>query len=284
MNRIIAIITLAITMTLVMNPIPSMADFYVIPVHKSTMAGPKTSLCEFPFGQNGNFEVKYDYRGWDPDFYPGQYPAGGIKFELWLGTFATVQQRDGLTNSIKKIIFFNNDTGEYFELSKADKYLYVGDASGEYAIWLGFQKRVLGKWDIIVDMGNKKYSASYTLTQDMLDVDRPLPVDPVVADNGANFSVSASVTNGDIYRFRVFDDNGNIAVNEDMSINGSTASVVVPSQYAGYAARIETRINSGSHWVALMLWGNPGSCNSNGCLDGAGSARASINFRIEDNQ
>jgi len=283
MNRIIVLITFAITMTLVIISSPSLADFYVIPVKKSPMGGPKTSLCEFPFGQNGNFEVKYDYRGWDPDFYPGQYPAGGIKFELWLGTFGTVQQRDGLTDSIKKVIFYNNDTGEYFELSKADKYLYVGDASGEYAIWLGYQNRVLGKWDIIVDMGNKKYSASYTLTQDMLDVDRPLPVDPVVAFNGTNYTVSTSVTNGDLYRFRIFY-NGDIVVNENMSINGNTASVVVPSQYAGYAARIETRFNSGSHWVALMVWGNPGSCNSNGCVIGAGSARASINFKIEDNQ
>jgi hypothetical protein len=284
MNRIIKMTIIAITMSIVMNPILSIADFYVISANKSPMAGAKTSLCEFPFGQNGNFEVKYDYRGWDPDYIPGQYPNGGIKFELWLGTFATVQQRDGLTDNIRKVIFYNNDTGEYFELSQADKYLYVDDPSGEYGIWLGNNNRVLGRWDIIVDMGSKKYSASYTLTQVMLDKDRPLPVDPFVAFNGSNFTVSALITNGDVYRFRVFDDNGNIVVNEDMSINSNIASVVVPSQYAGYSTRIETRFNSGGDWVALMAWGTPGTCNSNGCVIGAGSARASMNFRIEESQ
>ena len=286
MNRIFAMIIMTITISIVINPIISIADFYVIPTHKSPMAGSKTSLCEFPFGQDGNFEVKYDYRVWDPDYIPGQYPNGGIKFELWLGTFATVRQRDGLTDSIRKVMFYNNDTGEYFELSKANKYLYVGDPSGEYAIWLGFHSAVvgngvLGSWNIIVDMGSKKYSASYTLTQDMIDKDRPLPVDPMITFNGTNFTVSAAITNGDVYRFRVFDDNGNIVVNENMSINGNIASVFLPPQYAGYSSRIETRLNSGSQWVALMQWGAPITCNSNGCVIGSGSARSSMNFRIE---
>ena len=133
-------------------------------------------------------------------------------------------------------------------------------------------------------MGGEKYSASYTLTQEMLDKTKPIPVDPVVAFDGTNFTVSASVTNGDYYRFRIFDGNGDIIVNENMSINGSIASVFVASQYAGYTARIETRFNSGDSWVALMEWGAPGTCNSNGCVVGAGSARALMHFRIEEIQ
>ena len=284
MNRIISIIVFTISMSIVINPTISTADFYVIPVNKSPMAGSKKSLCEFPFGQDGNFEVTYDYRGLDPNYFLGQYPTGGIKFSLWLGTFATVQQRDGLTDSIRKVMFFNNDTGTYYELTQADKFSYVGVPAAEYSIWIGYHKHVLGSWDIIVDIGSAKYSASYTLTQEMLDKTQPIPVNPVVVFDGTNFTVTASVTNGDYYRFRIFDGNGDIIVNENMSINGSIASVVVASQYAGYTARIETRINSGDYWVALMEWGDPGTCNSNGCVVGAGGARASMHFRIEENQ
>jgi len=284
MNRIISIIVFTITMSIVINPTISAADFYVIPVNKSPMAGPKKSLCEFPFGQDGNFEVQYDYRGFDPDYFLGQYPTGGIKFSLWLGTFATVQQRDGLTDSIRKVMFYNKDTGVYHELTQADKYSYAGVPAAEYSIWIGYHRHVLGSWDIIVDMGGEKYSASYTLTQEMLDKTKPIPVDPMVAFDGTNFTVSASVTNGDSYRFRVFDGNGNIIVNENMSIIGSIASAVVPSQYSGYTARIETRLNSGDYWVALMEWGAPGTCNSNGCVVGASGARALMRFRIEEIQ
>ena len=51
MNRIFAMIIMTITISIVINPIISIADFYVIPTHKSPMAGSKTSLCEFPFGK-----------------------------------------------------------------------------------------------------------------------------------------------------------------------------------------------------------------------------------------
>ena len=37
-----------------------------------------------------------------------------------------------------------------------------------------------------------------------------------------------------------------------------------------------------NYWVALMEYGKVGSCNSNGCVAGAGSARALINFRIKE--
>ena len=284
MNRTISIIVFTITMSMVICPTDSIADFYVIPVHKSPMAGSKKSLCAFPFGQGGNFQVKYDYRGWDPDYIVGQYPSGGIKFEFWLGFFATVQQRDGLTGSIRKVMFYNNDIGAYYELTQPDKYSIGGAPTAEYGIWLGYQKLVIGRWDLVVDLGGEKYSASYTLTQEMIDNAQPIPVDPKVAFDGTNFTVSASVTNGDWYRFRIFDDNGNIIVNENMSINGNIISAIVSSQYAGYSARIETHFNSGDYWIALMEGGALGTCNSNGCVVGAGSARALMHFLIEENQ
>ena len=282
MKRIIGIIVFTVTISILMFPSFTPAEFYVIPVNKSPMAGPKKSLCEFPFGQDGNFEVKYDFRGYDPDYNRGQYPAGGIKFELFLGLFASEQQRDDLTNRITKVMFYNKDTDTYYERTQPFKYSYIGFQTAEYGIWIGNQGLVLGDWDIVIDMGIEKYSASYTLTQDMLDKIRPIPVNPEVSFDGANYTITADVTNGDYYRFRVFDIDGNFIVNENMTVNGGIATSIVSKDYAGYSARIETRFSSGDYWVALMEWGNPSSCNSNGCVVGAGSARALINFRIEE--
>ena len=65
-----------------------------------------------------------------------------------------------------------------------------------------------------------------------------------------------------------------------MTVNGGIATSIISKDYAGYSARIETRFFN-NYWVALMEYGNPGSCNLIGCVVGAGSARALINFRIE---
>ena len=65
-----------------------------------------------------------------------------------------------------------------------------------------------------------------------------------------------------------------------MTVNGGIATSIISKDYAGYSARIETRFFN-NYWVALMEYGKVGSCNSNGCVAGAGSARALINFRIE---
>ena len=66
-----------------------------------------------------------------------------------------------------------------------------------------------------------------------------------------------------------------------MTVNGVIATSIVFKNYAGYSAPIETRFFN-NYWVALMEYGNPGSCNLIGCVVGAGSARALINFRIKE--
>ena len=260
----------------------SWADFYVIPVNNSPLAGPQKSLCEFPFGSDGNFEVKYDYRSYDPDFFPpSQHPNGGIKLELWLGTFGSEAERDALAAKITKVIFINNDTGDYYEKTKADKYDYVSDPSGEYGLWLGQQGNVKGNWQVIVKADGVNYVASFSLTQAMLDKTPPIAVDPTVVSSAGGYTVSAPETNGDIYRFRIFNSSGDIIVNQDMNVAAGTVSIAVDSMYAGNLARIETRFYSGDYWLLLIPWGEPQSCNASGGNNGSGSARAITYFKIE---
>ena len=54
------------------------------------------SLCEFPFGQDGQFSAYYDQRNYDPKYYLGSNPNGGIKLELFLGFFNDTKERDRL--------------------------------------------------------------------------------------------------------------------------------------------------------------------------------------------
>lgn len=281
-KRSALVLFLIITVSLTIGSTGSWADFYVIPVNRSPLAGPQKSLCDFPFGPDGNFEVKYDYRSYDQDFFPpSQHPNGGIKLEFWLGQFDSEAERDALAAKITKVIFINNDTGDYYEKTKADKYVYVLKPSGEYGLWLGHQSNVIGNWQVIAKADGVNYVASFSLTQAMLEKTPPIAVDPTVVSGAGGFTVSAPETNGDIYRFRIFNSSGDIIVNQDMNVAGGTASIAVDSMYAGNLARIETRFNSGDYWLALIPWGQPQSCNASGGNIGGGSARAITYFIVE---
>jgi len=135
---------------------------------------------------------------------------------------------------------------------------------------------------MVVIADGVKYAMSFTLTQEMLDRSRPIPVVPVVKSAAAgNFTVSAPLTNGDYYSFRIFDLNGNLIVNDQMvkDYDAGIVSVTVNSQYAGYKARIETRFNSGNDWLALR---NSQTCDAEGGIVGAGMARSITYFKIEE--
>jgi hypothetical protein len=123
---------------------------------------------------------------------------------------------------------------------------------------------------------------SFTMTQELLDRVRPIPVVPVVKSAaGGNFTVTAPLTNGDYYVFRIFDANYNILYSPVMVKNDpvGSVSITVPSQYAGSTAVIETRFNSGKNWLSLR---DSQTCNADGGIVGGGIARSATCFKIEE--
>jgi hypothetical protein len=288
-KRSVLFIACVLFLTITIGPSYTLAEFYVIPVNNSPLTGAQKSICEYPYWQTadhidgGNFEVRYDPRSYDPDYYSSaQRPPGGIRFEFWLGTFTSAAARDTIVDKISKLVLNNNDTGTYHEMTVAEKFEYFGDPSGSYGIYLGHQNDVLGTWDIVIVAEGKKYAGSFTLTQAMVSRTRPIPVDPVVTSDGSQFTVTAPLTNGDKYRFRIWDENYYIIFQEDMTIDtqAGTATSVAPLQYADYTARIETRV-TGDQWLALMSGGDLQTCNANGGVPGAGTARYSTWFKIQ---
>jgi len=282
-KRIVLLACFFLSAFLLVIPERCTADFYVIPVSNSPLKGPKKSLCDFPYWQyGGSFQVYYDFKGYDPDYLNSQQPHGGIMFEFWLGKFASAAERDAVAVRISKVVFFNNDTGDSHEMTQAFKFDYVGAPSADYFMYLGHQLKVKGRWDMVVIAAGIKYAMSFTLTQEMLDRVRPIPVVPVVKSAAAgNFTVTAPLTNGDYYAFRIFDANYNILYNQVMVKNDPVGSVSItaPSQYAGSNAVIETRFNSGNDWLALR---NSQTCDADGGIVGGGFARSATRFKIEE--
>lgn len=157
LKRIIFFTLCSLFLIIAIVPTYTMAEFYVIPVNNSPLAGAKKSICDFPYWQTaghivgGNFEVRYDPRSYDPDYYqPAQRPPGGVRFELFLGTFKSAAERDAIADKISKFVLFNNSTGHYYEMNRVEKFDYLGDPSGDYGIWLGHQSNVIGIWDIVI--------------------------------------------------------------------------------------------------------------------------------------
>ena len=279
--------------TVAVIPSWALADFYVIPINRSPLSGATQSLCEYPYwmtaehthSNQGIIEVRYDPRFYDPRHYPpSQLPPGGIRIEYWLGTFTSAAARDALANKISKFVLFNNDTGDYYEVTRVSTYDYLGDPSGDFGIWLGHQSAVIGTWDFVIVADGKKYDGTFTLTQAMFDRTPPIPVEPTVTSSGGKFTITAPITNGEQYRFRIFDENQNVIDQSNMTIDSQSGMASVETQdlqYAGYTARIETRIYT-DEWIALMNWGDFQSCNANGGVPGAGTARSSIYFKLQE--
>jgi hypothetical protein len=169
------------------------------------------SLCDFPFGDYGSFSVYYDQRIYHPDYYTESYPNGGIKIELWLGLFETVEARDDLVNQIYWVRYTNKSTGSTYLVKTADKYLYLGDPSGEYSIWNGHISMVVGNWVVVVVTKRGRYKGSFTITREMVEQFPAIAVDPFVYETPeGGIEIVAHHTNGGHYRARIFDNEGNI--------------------------------------------------------------------------
>jgi hypothetical protein len=232
------------------------------------------SLCDYPFGTYGIFETKFDQRFYDPDYYIGSNPNGGVCFDLFLGLFPTEQERDRLVRRTKRVIFHNKTTGAFHMLTKPDIYTYVGSPTASYTVWFGRPGMVIGDWSIIVQYNFRFFVGTFTITEEMLDQLPPIAVDPeVLPPVGGFFDIIAPVTNGDQYRLRLFDDDGNFMTNDNMDIVGSTARYSYTEDLMGKWARIETRFY-GMDWPTLI---SGGVCKADGMNPG-GFSRSVIYF------
>lgn len=238
------------------------------------------SLCDFPFGEYGTFEVSYDQQVYHLDYYNWSKPNGGILFQLWLGFFPSVEERDSLVDGIKRITYRNRTTGSTHIITKADKYLYTGTPSAGFDIWFGHESKVIGEWQIIVQYKFSWYFGYFTITQEMIDQIPPIAVNPKVrypsevSDLGDHyFDIVAQTTNGDQYRLRLSDEDGNLVTNDTMEIIDGTVCHTYPVELMGMSARIETRLNF-TDWPIL---GSGDSCNAYGMNPG-GYSRSRIFF------
>lgn len=243
----------------------------------------RKSLCDFPFGNYGAFSVYFDQRIFHPDYYTGSYPNGGIKFELWLGFFDTVEARDDLINQICWVRYTNKSTGSTYIAKTADKYLYLGRPTGEYSIWYGSNSASLGDWVVIVVTKTCRYTGSFTITQEMVEQVPPIAVEPFVMEAEPGWiSVEAGHTNGDFYRARIFDNEGNIVQQSDWEPGGQCDDPYLPCTMVfdypatGDMFRIETRIRNQGY--AYMTPGE--DCVAYGMNPG-GIARSLIQLKLE---
>lgn len=235
------------------------------------------SLCSFPFGPDGNFEVLYDQRTYDSDYYNSCSPNGGIKLSLWLGNFSNSTKRNNKVKNIKYVRFINNTNKSALTLRKADKYKYVDNYSAEYSVWCGHQIEAVGEWFVKVRFKDDTYTADFEITEEMLEQLAPIPVKPqVLAPVGDTFEIIAPITNGDQYRLRIIE-NGKIITNDNMNIVGDYVRYSYPISMMGKRARIETRIYN-TDWPVLKLWGVPDSCDRTGMNIGGSTSRSMTYF------
>ena len=209
------------------------------------------SLCDFPFGNYGTFSVYFDQRLYHPDYYTGSNPNGGIKFELFLGLFDSAEARDDLISQIYWIRYTNKSTGSTYIVKTAYKYSYIdGRPAGEYSIWHGNSNASLGDWVVRVITKAGIYRGAFTITQDMVDQVPAVAVEPFIMPDIPSsgwITITAEHTNGDDYRFRVIDSEGNftdeIRFYPEDECDPPPAPCTMDFEYAatGDMFRIETR-------------------------------------------
>jgi hypothetical protein len=219
------------------------------------------SLCDFPFGDSGTFSVYFDQRLYDPAYYIGSYTNGGIKFELFLGFFDSAEARDDLISQIYWIRYTNKSTGSTYIVKNASKYSYLGIPTGEYSIWHGNRNASLGEWVVKVITKTGIYRGSFTITQDMVDQVPAVAVEPTIMEDIPGpglITITADHTNGDDYRFRVFDSEGNFTDQirflpvDECDAPPAPCTMFFEYEATGDMFRIETRIRNQA-WPLMTL-------------------------------
>jgi hypothetical protein len=243
------------------------------------------SLCDFSFGNYGQFAVQFDQRNYHPDYFAGSYPNGGIKFELQLGLFETVEARDDLVNQVYWVRYTNKSTGSTYLLKNPDIYSYRGFPSGEYSVFHGRFSIAVGDWVVAVLTKTGRYIGSFTITQEMVDQLPAIAVEPFVFEDipPGGISIAAEHTNGEEYRARIFDDEGNLTDEQlwepPVDCDDPALQCSMTFEYpaaTGEILRIETRI-PGQDWPLMR----PGQdCIAYGMGSG-GMSRSSIWLKLE---
>jgi hypothetical protein len=247
----------------------------------------RQSLCDFPFANYGQFEVKFNRQNYHPGYFSGSNPNGGIKFELSLGFFETVEARDDMVNQIYWVRYTNKSTGANYLLRSPDLYSYLGFPTGEYSVHHGTASTAVGDWVIAVVTKTGWYKGSFTITREMVEQFPAIAVEPFIFEETPMpswISVAAEHTNGVEYRARIFDNEGNItdqkrwtpAAECDDPAFPCPMTFEYPPEETGKSLRIETRI-PGQDWP-LMIPGQ--DCIADGMGPG-GMSRVSIWIKLE---
>lgn len=243
------------------------------------------SLCDFPFGQDGQFSAYYDQRNFDANYYFGSNPNGGIKLELFLGFFNNPKERDRLIKKIYWVRYTNKSSGTTYIITKPIKYLYLGRPTGEYQIWLGGEKSAIGNWVVNACTKSGTYTGTFEITEDMIDFQFPAKaVDPIVYEDtltGA-LTVEALHTNGTFSRTRVFDKDENIVNQQDWSpalCSEASLPCFMNFNYpaaTGETLRIETRIYN-QDWPIMV----PNELCKAYDMNPGGMSRSSIFLKLQ---
>lgn len=212
------------------------------------------SICETPFGPDGNVSIYFDLRLSDNAFSPFRYNSvsGGIKFVVELGFFGNAQERDQASDQIKKVEFINTTKGVTYRVHQPQKYFYTNTENytaymADYVVWLGNATNIVGEWQVIVTTTTGKYRGRFAITPEMLNRTAPQPVDisDIQEKPDGTFEVTFLATSADYYKVRGFD-SGNVIwdrliVRWPPYPPETPVTVTIP--FAPDFVRIEARVN-----------------------------------------
>jgi len=244
------------------------------------------SLCDFPFGQDGTFSAYYDQRNFDPNYYTGSYPNGGIKLELFLGRFGTVKERDRIIKKIYWVRYTNKSVGTTYLVTTPYKFKYLDWPTAEYDVSLGVKAMAIGDWVISVCTRTGTYTGTFKITEDMIDFQSPAEaVDPIVSEDTSTGAiiVEAFPTNGILYRARIFDDEENIVSQQDWlptwcgSSNSQCTMTFEYQDARGETLCIETRIYN-QEWPIMV----PNESCKAYDMNPGGMSRSRIYLKLEN--
>ena len=219
------------------------------------------SLCEFPFGQWGFFRVKYDLRIYHHDYFINSYPPGGINFQFYVGGYPTAEERDAMADKIFWVRYTNKTNGDTHLITKADKYNYLGETEDlEYSIHIGKKSKAEGEWKMVVATKMGRYTASFTIDEDDLEQEPPIPSDDILVIVDAWPRVLSWELDSDDHRFSILDGEDFIwqsrwRNNPNCQLEGVRCTMIFDfppdPELIGKTARIEHRKN-GQSWPMMM--------------------------------
>ena len=254
------------------------------------------SLCEFPFGKGGFFNLKYEQLNYHPDYPSGSKPNGGISISIFVGSFDTEEDLNAFVKKIYWVKFTNKDNGQKYLLKKPSIAYWDSQAvdlrpGADYKIFLGHENMLIGNWEAVVLTKFGRFIGTFSITEEMMEQIPPEAVNPWIDSiTDEEFTIKFYTTNGDDYRIRMSADDGSCCVEPEIRWdmmywcnsqeippecchNPSSCDVELSATLPrkGDFLRVYTHL-FGTEWLYMF----PGhGCNSNG-MESGGASRALI--------